>query len=157
MPHFEVDYTNLDNTLTKRSYRMTAKQLADRGMERVAFDVVRFSDGDMASKLWEVNSADDGDYIVSLYDEPEVEKTASTKVGGWEVIVSKASNTLNVFYKGNQLASLSATKLGIPTGELSLIERYLPGKLATDRKLVASLIKELPEPSKVYTQYPELA
>jgi len=156
---FEVDYSTLDNTLYKRSFRMTAQQLTDKGMTRVAFDVVRFSDGDMASKLWEVQSSDDGDYIVSVYDEPEVEKTASIKESSaWEALYSRSAGKLNVFYKGAQIASISADKLGVPEKDLPLVEQYLPEKLASNKALVAALLNELPAPAKnaAYSRYPEL-
>jgi hypothetical protein len=137
MREYTVDLTHLDNTLNKRTYKYA--DVAHR-LEKIAFDVVRFTDGDEKSRLWQVQSAEDGDYIVCLYqDEEELPKTSA-----WEVVLSKSAQTVNVFYKGEQIVALAADKLGIPASELGLVERYLPEKLATNPALVQSLLNELP-------------
>ncbi len=149
---FSVDYEQLENKLLKRSFKLS--DVKDK-LETVAFDVVRFKDNDKGANLWQVQSADDGDYIVSLYeDEPETAKTASA----WEVALSKTSNTLNFFYKGAPIVKMSAAKLGIPVTELNLVEQYLPGKLADNKALVSALLNQLNEPAKkeVLSKYPEL-
>ena len=149
---FSVDYEQLENKLLKRSFKLS--DIKDK-LETVAFDVVRFKDNDKGANLWQVQSADDGDYIVSLYeDEPETAKTASA----WEVVLSKTSNTLNFFYKGAPIVKMSAAKLGIPVAELNLVEQYLPGKLADNKALVSALLNQLNEPAKkeVLSKYPEL-
>jgi hypothetical protein len=149
---FSVDYEQLENKLLKRSFKLS--DIKDK-LETVAFDVVRFKDNDKGANLWQVQSADDGDYIVSLYeDEPETAKTASA----WEVVLSKTSNTLNFFYKGAPIVKMSAAKLGIPATELNLVEKYLPGKLADNKALVSALLNQLNEPAKkeVLSKYPEL-
>lgn len=149
---FSVDYEQLENKLLKRSFKLS--DVKDK-LETVAFDVVRFKDNDKGANLWQVQSADDGDYIVSLYeDEPETAKTASA----WEVVLSKTSNTLNFFYKGAPIVKMSAAKLGIPVAELNLVEQYLPGKLADNKALVSALLNQLNEPAKkeVLSKYPEL-
>ena|ERR1022692_3265133 len=150
MLNYTADLTNLDNVLNKRTYKLA--DVKDQ-LVSVAFDVVRFRDGDQASKLWKVDADSSGEYIVSLYDEEELPKTA-----GWEVSLSKKASTLNVFYKGAQLASLSAAALGIPTEELVFIGRYLPAKLATNKALVASLLDELSPAAKklALEKHPEL-
>src|SRR5271157_5409403 len=149
---FSVDYEQLENKLLKRSFKLS--DIKDK-LETVAFDVVRFKDNDKGANLWQVQSADDGDYIVSLYeDEPETAKTASA----WEVVLSKTSNTLNFFYKGAPIVKMSAAKLGIPATELNLVEKYLPNKLANNKALVSALLNQLNEPAKkeVLSKYPEL-
>jgi hypothetical protein len=150
MRHFSPDLSHLDNVINKRSIRVKSLD----GFEKVAWDVVRFPSKDQASKLWEVQAGDDGDYIISLYDEEEVPKTA-----GWDVVLSKTASTLNVFYKEAQVASLSASTLGIPVEELGMVERYLPAKLASNKQLVASLLDELSPQAKkvVFERYPELS
>jgi hypothetical protein len=76
MSKFSLDYSDLANKIVKRAYRLS--DVKDQ-LETVAFDIVRFKDADKGAELWQVQSADDGDYIVALYDdtsEAELEKTA---------------------------------------------------------------------------------
>lgn len=149
MSKFTVDYTKLANKITKKAYRLA--DVKDQ-LETVAFDVVRFKDGDNAAELWQVQSAEDGDYIVSLYDEEETTKTA------WSVLVSKTAGDLQVSYKGDPIVRVASSKLGIPRAELSKIEQYLPEKLAENKKLVKALLNELSPSAKeeVFKKYPEL-
>lgn len=152
MSKYTVDYTNLANQITKKAYRLA--DVKDQ-LETVAFDVVRFKDGDKGADLWQVQSADDGDYIVALYaDDEENTKTASP----WEVNVSKTAGDLQVSYKGDPLVRVASSKLGIPRTELSKIEQYLPEKLAENKKLVKALLNELSPSAKqeVLKKYPEL-
>lgn len=152
MPKFLVDYDKLENKLSKRAYRLTDVQ---NRLETVAFDVVRFKDGDESSKLWQIQNAEDGEFIVTLYEE-DAEKKAATNV--WEVVLSKTANMLNVYYKGDPIVKVATSALGIPDSELTSVERYLPAKLAENKKLVKALLDELNEPTKksVYNKYPEL-
>ena len=151
---FDVDYQALDTRLNKKAYRLADVQ--DK-IERVAFDVVRFRDDDSASKLWQVQSANDGqgDIIVALYDEPEVEKTASP----WSVVLSKVANELHISYQGDPLVKVATASLGIPSDELASVERYLPVKLASNKNLVKALLNQLPAPAKklALEKHPELA
>ena len=150
MKNSSVDYTSLENKIYKKAFRLS--DVKDR-LETVAFDIVRFKDGDKGADLWQIQNADDGDYIVALY-QPEEEKIAAT----WEVFVSKTGGDLQISYKGDPLVRLSASKLGIPRSELHKAEEYLPSKLAANKKLVNALLNELTESAKeaVLNKYPEL-
>lgn len=152
MPKYSLDYSKLANQITKKAYRLS--DVKDQ-LETVAFDVVRFKDGDKGADLWQIQSADDGDYIVALYDD-EVEKTASTNP--WGVYVSKNGHDVQISYKGDPLVRFAASKLGIPSSELHKAEQYLPEKLATNKKLVKALLSELSETARleVSKRYPEL-
>lgn len=154
MPKFSIDYSKLENKLLKKAYRLSDVQSR---LETVAFDVVRFKDGDETSKLWQIQTAEDGDYIVTLYED-ESDESKKTASAGWEVILSKTANVLNVYYKGDPIVKVATYKLGIPDSELSMVERYLPAKLAENKKLVQALLSELNEPAKnsVLNKYPEL-
>lgn len=151
MPKFSIDYSGLAK-LTKKAYRLS--DVKDQ-LETVAFDIVRFKDGDKGAELWQVQNADDGDYIVALYDE-EVEKTASGNP--WGVFVTKSGSDLQISYKGDPLVRLASSKLGIPSAELHRAEQYLPEKLATNKKLVKALLSELSDAARqeVVRRYPEL-
>jgi len=151
MPKFSVDYSNLNNKIYKKAYRLNdVKHL----LETVAFDVVRFKDSDKGAELWQVQSADDGDYIVSLYENEDVKEAIA-----WEVLVNKTASTIQISYKGDPIVNLASQKLGIPKNELDKVSDYLPRKLAENSKLVKALLSELSLPSKkeVLTKYPELA
>lgn len=150
MSKFSVDYSSLENTLYKRAYKLS--EVKDQ-IEKVAFDIVRFKDGDKASALWQVQSADDGDYIVALYDEEE-KKSASN----WDVSILKLAGEIQISYKGDPLLKIAASKLGIDRSELSKVSSYLPAKLSENKKLVKALLNELPLSTKnlVLNKYPEL-
>ena len=151
MSKFSINYSSLANQMTKKAYRLS--DVKDQ-LETFAFDVVRFKDTDKSADLWQVQSADDGDYIVALYQPDEEEKTAAL----WNVSISKTAGDLQVSYKGDPLVRISAGKLGIPRSELNKVPGYLPAKLAANPKLVKALLNELSESAKneVLTKYPEL-
>jgi hypothetical protein len=149
MAKFNIDYSTL---LTKKAYKLS--DVKDQ-LETVAFDVVRFKDGDKGAELWEVQSADDGDYIVALYDEDESNKVASD----WSVAIAKTAGQLQISYKGDPLVKIAIAKLGIPREELGQVSQYLPEKLTSNKKLVKALLGELNAQAKqeVFKKYPELA
>lgn len=151
MKNAKVDYDGLAGKLYKKAYKFA--DVKDR-LEVVGFDIVRFKDADKSADLWQVQSADDGEYIVALYQTDEEEKNASL----WDVSVSKTANDLQISYKGDPLVRVSASRLGIPRSEINKVPGYLPGKLATNPKLVKSLLGELSKSAKmeVLSKYPEL-
>jgi hypothetical protein len=127
-------------------------------IEKVAFDVVRFKDGDN-DLLWKIESSDEGDFIVPLYaDEVEAPIVAEASVNPWEVIVSKANN-LHVFYKGEEIVNVASSKLALATEQLATVPRFLPKKLASSKTLVSALLKELSTTARteVLRKYPELS
>ncbi len=150
MSKFSIDYSSLENKIYKKAYRLS--EVKDK-LETVAFDIVRFKEGDKGADLWQVQSADDGEYIVALYQPEEDVKTAS-----WDVVLSKTAGTLHVSYNGDPIVKVAASKLGIPAAELDKVQSYLPNKLATNKKLVQALLNELPESTKkeVLSKYPEM-
>ena len=156
MSKYSIDYSGLSNQITKKAYRLS--DVKDQ-LEVVAFDIVRFKTDDRRADLWQVQSSDDGDYIVALYDndEQDLEKTAAPKYD-WSVVVGKTGSDLQISYKGDPLLRLSSAKLGIPNQELHQAEQYLPEKLATNKKLVKALLNELNDAAKqeVSKRYPEL-
>jgi len=145
MPKFSVDYSGLENKIYKKAYRLA--DVKDQ-LETVAFDIVRFKDHDHGADLWQVQSADDGDYIVALYNGDGEEKTAAI----WNVTVMKTGGDLQVSYKGDPIVRVAASRLGIPFAELNRIPDYLPTKLAE------TLLNELSASAKneVLKKYPEL-
>lgn len=151
MSKFAINYSSLENTIYKKAYRL--EDVKDN-IERVAFDVVRFKDDDNGANLWQIQSADDGDYIVSIYEPDPEEKVAAN----WSVAINKISGDMQISYKGDPLVRLAYNRLGIPRSELNKAEQYLPQKLADNKKLVNALLNELNESAKkeVLSKYPEL-
>lgn len=148
-----IDYSQLEHKIYKRAYKLS--EVKDR-IEKVAFDVVRFKDDDNAANLWQVQSADDGEYIVALYDQAE-EKVAEAS-SNWKVNLSKIGGNLNFYYKNEPIVKIASSQIGIPENQVDLAISYLPQKLATNKKLVNALLKELSKDSRenVLAKYPEL-
>ena len=151
MSKHEIDYSALTQQIVKKAHKLS--DVKDQ-IETVAFDVVRFKDGDKAAQLWEIQNAADGDYIVALYDEDDGVKTANN----WSVAVTKTASLLQISYKGDPLVQMSFTKLGIPREQLGKVTQYLPEKLTSNKKLVKALLNELSAEAKqeVFKRYPEL-
>jgi hypothetical protein len=148
-----INYDQLAEKTLRKTFKYS--EVKDK-LVSVAFDIVKFPSEDQGANLWRVLSADDGQYIVALYEESpdDLEKTASLP---WSV---SASNThLSIAYKGDPLVRLSSAQLGIPASELHRAEQYLPSKLATNKKLVQALLSELNTAARqeVANRYPELA
>jgi len=151
MSKFSLDYSSLDTAFNKKAYRLS--DVKDQ-LETVAFDVVRFKDADKSADLWQIQSADDGDYIVALYQPEEEEKTAAP----WHVVLNKTAGMLHVSYKGDPMVKIAANQLGVPPSELDQVSDYLPAKLASNKKLVRALLNQLPVSAKnaALKKYPEL-
>lgn len=117
---------------------------------KVAFDMYRMKD-DPSAKLWELQKADDGNYIVALYNDGEIEKQSD-----WQVELNKSANNVNFYYKGEYITKLNSKEVGIPLDEAKSI---LPEKLATNKKLVSLLMNKLDKSTKetLVSKYPELA
>jgi len=150
----EIDYMNLENKIYKKAYRLS--EVKDK-IEKVAFDIVRFKDDDNAANLWQVQSADDGDYIVALYDQTQ-DKVVEASSSPWKVVVNHIGKSLNFYYKEAPIINIACSRLNIPEGEIIKAARYLPSKLSKNKKLEKSLLSELPADArmKVLAQYPEL-
>lgn len=156
MPKLSINYSSLEKSM-KKTYKLS--EVKDK-IEKVAFDVVRFKDGDL-DKLWQIQSADDGEYIVALYDTSveEPTKKAASLQNKWEVLISEAAGELNIFYGNDPVIRFGYKELGIPREELFKVKRYLPGKLASNKDLVKLLFKDMTVEAKknILTKYPELA
>ena len=152
MRTFSIDYSNLENQIYKKAYKF---EDVKNQLETVAFDIVRFKNNDKGADLWQIQKSADGDYIVAVYQEDDgLEKTSSL----WDVSINKVANTLQVSYKGDPIVKIAASKLNIPSNDLHNVVSYLPEKLANNKKLVKSLLNELPANTKqlVLNKYPEL-
>jgi len=147
MKKFTVDY----NELTKFSDKRLDYNKVKHKLVKVAFDLYKLED-DKAARLWEVNKADDGNYIVALYEDSleSMEKTSS-----WEVEINKTANNVNFYYKGDYVTKLSEKELGLSIKEASI----LPEKLSSNKNLVSILLKKADAKTRnnLVSKYPELA
>jgi len=156
MKHFSIDYQELANSVSHAHKEFFKLADVKHRLEKVGFDVVRFKDGN-PDELWQIQNSDDGDYIVARYDseEPKVEgKTASR----WDTMISESSGDINIFYKGQPITKIAASKLGISSDDLGTVKRFLPEKLASDKGFVKALLNTLDETSRdaILKLYPEL-
>lgn len=149
MSKSSLDYQFLQDTLEKRRYKLA--DVKDQ-IVKVAFDVVRFKDGNV-DELWKIQNADDGDYIIALYDEDSenVKKEAT-----WKVSLNKLSGDVLFSYKNEMITKIASSKLGID--DYNFIEQQLSQKLSENSGLVKALLKELPvsERNELVKKFPEL-
>lgn len=147
MSLYDLDYSVLDK-LDKKTYKLS--DVKDK-IIRVAFDIVRFQDGPI-DELWEIKSADDGDYIVAKYDtSDEQSPVKEASKSPWEAVVKSGSSEVNLFYKG-----VAFTKFAHEDAET--VKQFLPTKLAADPQFVEALFSSLSQErqKEIKTLYPEL-
>lgn len=159
MEKFAVNYNELQGELSPRPQVFRYEDVKDR-LKKVAFDVVRFSDGDDISGLWQIQETEGGEVIVAKYDDAEnlqVEKVASIETN-WRVLADK-SGDVHVFYKDSPVTKVSLAAVGIPTEDADVVCRYLPEKLATNEALASNLLAEMPRANvkELVKAHPELS
>lgn len=122
-------------------------------LKKVAFDIVKFTDDDNDANLWQVQKADDGEYIVALYEGDGILKESE-----WKVELNKFGTCVYFYYKNYPIATLPSDKISNDVKFLKEAVASLPIKLSKNTNLVKSLLKELPESTKkiVLSKYPEL-
>lgn len=161
-----VDFSKLESSLdSNKTYKLADVQ---HRLVKVAFDVVRFMDGDDVKSLWKIEKGDDGEYIVANYQtdegiklaESEMSKSASGElpVNDWQVILNKSASEIQLFYKKTPVTKLSSLDLGLPSNELNLVPKYLPAKLASDKSFAKKMISFTNEEyqKELFTKHPEL-
>jgi len=150
MPKFSVNYDQVVDMTSKKSYKLS--DVNDK-IEKIAFDVVRFKDGPQ-DELWQIQSTDDGDYIIAIYSDEEKISTAS--VQDWSVVIKNSD--LHFFYKKDHICKVASKTLGFNDQDLVLAKRYLPSKLSENKNLVNSLLKSVDSNSlkNILAKYPEL-
>lgn len=156
MKQFSIDYSVLDSQVVNKTFKLS--EVKDR-LEKVAFDVVRFKDGD-PEELWQIQNGDDGDYIVAKYEaDPKDELAKAASSASWDVLINKTSGDINIFYKGYPVVKLDASQVGVKQEDLETVKRLLPGKLGSSKELVNALLKNLNTTAKtaLLKQYPELS
>lgn len=160
MRKFAVNYNDLEVSLSPKPQVFRYDDVKDR-LRKIAFDVVRFVDGDDISGLWTVQKTDDGDVIVAKYDDlsgyTQVEKTASVKTD-WKALADQEKENIHVFYKDSPVTKISMAVVGIPSSDIDIVCRFLPEKLATNESLVSNMFAEMPLENykELVSAHPEL-
>jgi len=151
MPKFSIDLDNVSSVVSKKSYKLS--DVKDK-IVKIAFDVVKFKDAP-ADELWQIQSSDDGDYIIALYNEEDKVVTASLQP--WSVLVKSAD--LHIFYKQEHLCKVASSLLGFQESDLSLAQQYLPKRLASNKNLVKALLNSVDRDTQksILAKYPELS
>ena len=147
MDKYTVDLITLDSKINARK-QIKLADVKDK-IEKIAFDVVRFSDDSNVPKLWQVQ----GDYIVAMYDENEEAVT-----GDWSVESDKLNKSATIFYKNTPLKNIKLAEVGIKEEEVENFKQYLPERLANNKELVKKMINSLDVKykTKIASQFPEL-
>jgi len=149
----ELDYTSLETAISgKKTIKLA--DVKDR-IQKVAFDVVRFTDSGNFDKLWIVKEENGEKVLVAMYDE---EEPLTVKASAW-VAMTDSFDNINVFYKGEAIAKFAVSKMGIAKEDASTVCRSLPEKLASDNSYVSSMLSAVlnyNERTDVYSKYPEL-
>ena len=160
MNKFAVNYNDLQNDLSPKPQAFRYADVKHR-LKKVAFDVVRFVDGDDISGLWKVQETADGEVIIAQYDDAsnlQVEKTASVETN-WRALADRSGENIHVFYKDSPVSKISLASIGIPTEDADVVCRYLPEKLATNEALTSNLLAEMSKSSfqELVKAHPELS
>lgn len=147
-----VDYKLMNGKLSaKKVYKYN--EVKDR-LIKIAFDVVKFKDSNDIDGLWQVQSSDDGEVIVALYEEtPKLEAKSS-----WSAVMDKTASYVHVFYKNEPVIKLASANFGITEEDSVSFVENLPKVLAEDIGIRSSLLNELSEKERksFTTKYPEL-
>ncbi len=151
MSKYQFNLDNVERVVSKRSYKLS--DVKDK-LVKIAFDVVKFVDSP-DTELWQIQSSDDGDYIIALYNEDE--KIAKASLQPWSVAVKNSA--LHIFYKQEHLCKVASSVLGLQENDLSLVKQYLPNKLASNKNLVKALLNSIDRNTQtnILAKYPELA
>ncbi len=156
MNKYAVNYNSLNETMQPKPKVFKYENVKHR-LVKVAFDVVRFVDGDDVSGLWQVNQTDDGEYIVAQYNDyvvEEAEKTASN----WSAYPDEGGDHIHLFYKNDPVTKIATASVGVSNDEAPMVASILPERLDTNTILAKGLLMELSHDSRaaLLKSHPEL-
>lgn len=139
MKKFQIDFEELKQSVVPDG-RVPLKGNEHR-LVRVAFDLYRFKEGNV-EELWQVQSSDDGEFLVRTYDlSDEEEKKAEYK---WMVELDKKGENLTIAYRNIPLSKIAVQKYGIKTAEeVQTFQRAIYSKLNTDEDFTYGFVNKL--------------
>ncbi len=151
MQNFSVDFEKLDQVLNKRAYKYN--DVKDK-LVKVAFDVVRFFDETNVGGLWKIQKNKDGEVIVALYEEPTIEKSASTK-NYWNAILDSSKSNIYITYKNSVISKIASSDLPFPTEELETFAKSITENINSSSEFQEKVLKEA-DP-QIVSQFPEFS
>lgn len=141
MSKFSVNFDHLESALSQNKKTFKLSDVKDK-LRKVAFDVVRFTDGNDEFKgLWQIRKDETGEYIVAMYEDensPAI-KTSSN----WSVIADSNNENVTFFYKNKPLLKKATATFGVSSEDIQGIVANLPERLQENKKLASALISEL--------------
>lgn len=91
--------------------------------------------------LWELRERDDGvKVLVAIYDEPELQKSAS--VSPWTAGATKAGDSVTLQYRGTPVAKFAGREYGFSADEAGAFSTYI-AKEANSKDFVNKLASSL--------------
>lgn len=153
MSKFSIDYDFLSDKVEKRRYKLA--DVKDK-IVRLGFDVVRFREGN-PEKLWQIQSNDDGDYIIALYEDDQGLAKEASKTP-WSTYFSKTSSDLHILYNGESVGKLDPQSLGFEESDLPEVPGFFQRKLASDASFVKKVLSAftVTERAEFLRKHPEL-
>jgi len=140
MANFQIDLKELKDTIVPDNSKVPLKGNENK-IIRVAFDLFRFKDGD-PEELWQVQSSDDGEFLVRTYALPGDE--GNIEPSKWSVQADKKEENITVSYLNTPILKIAAKKYGITDpNDVRLLERVIYNKLATDNNFVNKVVRSL--------------
>ncbi len=156
MNKYSVDYNKLHQNMNRE--KCFKLKDVEHKLQKIAFDVVRFIDSDNIDGLWQIRQDENGEHIVAMYEDTSPAASVTKESSVWLALHDKSGEQVNIFYKGTPVSKISLASLGIPKEEAAMVCSYLPHKFASNAKLAASLLNDLPSEQKrnLLSEYPEL-
>lgn len=138
MKNFSADFSHVKKIIDKDTIRLPVHENKHR-MIRVAFDVFRLKNND-PEELWQVQSNEDGEFLVRTYSLPEDEKVNPD----WKVQEDSKKANLTISYKTIPVTRIAMKDYGIKTDrDSSIFQRALLKKLSSDDKFVDNVMSTL--------------
>lgn len=136
MNKFQIDFEKLGEEFNKVPLKGNEHRLI-----RVAFDLFRFKDGN-PEELWQVQSSDDGEFLVRTYALPEEEEKKIA--ASWSVELDKKEENLTIAYQNIPILRLAAKNYGLEdSNDVRLFQRTIYTKINTDNEFANELIATL--------------
>jgi hypothetical protein len=157
MNKFSLDYNSLEKVLDKpKVYRY--EDVKDK-IVRVAYDIVRFqSPEEEIDALWQVQSTDDGEVIVAMYDEGSGDSNSIKSESSWNVVADSNNENMHIFYKDQPIKKIAAVQAGIQNDDVSSFCYNVSKRLNEDKDFRLTLLSELSNLDRIelFSKYPEL-
>jgi hypothetical protein len=140
MEKFKTDLSEIDKIINPDLNKIPLKGNEHR-IVRVAFDLFRIKNND-PEELWQVQSNDDGEFLVRTYTLPEEEKVITSD---WSIKEDNKKANLTIAYKDIPIKRIVVAKYGAETEEDVLaLQKAIFRKLSTD-SFIAKMLDTLPE------------